>query len=106
MVMLKPVSPYISDAVAHIFYYTQHMATVHYENGKLHVHQEIVNNAKKNGPAKESPASKKENSATDHISLQQKQALQAIAVNKTYPITASANLLINYLAGEYPPPRA
>ena len=106
MVMLKPVSPYISDTVAHIFYYTQHMATVHYENGKLHVHKEIVDNAKKNEPAKESNSSKKENSANDHISLQQKQVLQAIALNKTYPITTSANLLSNYLAGDYPPPRA
>ena len=104
--MLKPVSPYISDTVAHIFYYTQHMATVHYENGKLHVHKEIEDNAKKNEPAKESNSSKKENSANDHISLQQKQSIQALMVNKSYQIPASANLLTNYLAGEYPPPRA
>ena len=106
MVILKPVAPYVSDAVAHIFYYSQHMATVHYENGKMHVHREIVNNAKKDQPAKETPASKKENSTTDHISLQQKQSIQAFSVIKSYQIPVAAGLLNNYLAAEYPPPRA
>lgn len=106
MVILKPVAPYVSDAVAHIFYYSQHMATVHYENGKMHVHREIVNNAKKDQPAKEMPASKKENSTNDHISLQQKQSLKALPVIKSYQIPLAANLLNNYLAAEYPPPRA
>ena len=106
MVMLKPVSPYIYDSVAHIFYYNQHMATVHYENGKMHVHNEIVNNTKKDQPAKEMPASKKENSTTDHISLQQKQSIQALALIKSYPIPLAANLLNNFLAAANPPPRA
>ncbi|MEP7237323.1 MAG: hypothetical protein ABI685_05650 [Ferruginibacter sp.] len=106
MVMLKPVSPFISDAVQHIFNYTQHMATVHYENGKYHVHKDIVDNAKKEASQKELPASKKENSANDHISIQQKQALQVSFLNTSYQITVAANLLTNYLAGEYPPPRA
>jgi hypothetical protein len=106
MVMLKPVSPYISDAVEHIFNYTQHMATVHYENGKMHVHKEIVNNAKEDHPAKEMPASKKENSTNDHISLQQKQSIQALAVINSYPIPLAANLLNNFLVAECPPPRA
>ena len=106
MVILKPVAPYVSDAVNHIFYYSQHMATVHYENGKMHVHKEIVNNAKENQPAKELPASKKENSANDHISLQQKQSVQALPVLKLYQIPSAVSLQVNYLAGEYPPPRA
>ncbi len=106
MVILKPVAPYVSDAVAHIFYYSQHMATVHYENGKMHVHREIVNNEKKDQPSKEIPASKKENSANDHISLQVKQSVQSIPVIRSYQIIATASLLNNYLAAEYPPPRA
>ena len=104
--MLKPVSPYIFDAVAHIFNYTQHLATAHYENGKLHVHKEIVDNAKKSEPAKEAPASKKENAATDYISLVHKQFIPHLQAPKSYPLLSSATLLYNYLAGEYPPPRA
>jgi hypothetical protein len=106
MVMLKPVSPYISDGVAHIFYYTQHMATVHYENGKYHVHKEIVDNAKKNDPVKETPSSKKENSANDHISFQQKQGEQITAASIVYQLSPTATLHNNYLAADYPPPRA
>ncbi|MBK7306427.1 MAG: hypothetical protein IPO01_12275 [Chitinophagaceae bacterium] len=106
MVMLKPVAPYIKNTVAHIFYYSQHMATVHYENGKMHVHREIVDNAKKDQPAKEIPAFKKDNSASDHISIQQKQSEQVLPVIRSYQIHFTASLLNNYLAGEYPPPRA
>ena len=106
MVILKPVAPYVYDAVDHIFYYSQHMATVHYENGKMHVHREILDNAKKDQPAKEIPASKKENSASDHISIQQKQSEQVLPVIRSYQIHFTASLLNNYLAGEYPPPRA
>ncbi len=106
MVMLKPVSPYLSDTVAHIFNYTQHMATVHYENGKYHVHKEMVNNAKKNIPAKEIPASKKENSANDHITVQQKQTVSFLSLNFSYQFSPASKLINNYLAGDYPPPRA
>ncbi len=104
--MLKPVSPYISDAVEHIFNYTQHMATVHYENGKYHVHKEIVDNAKKNNPVKETPSSKKEKSANDHIAIQQKQTAPDLPANISYQFTSSSNLHNNYLAADYPPPRA
>lgn len=104
--MLKPLSPYIFDTVAHIFYYTQHMATVHYENGKYHLHKELVDNAKKNESSKETPAAKKENSATDHISIPQKQPVHVLAVNISYQVSSASSLLNNYLAGDYPPPRA
>lgn len=105
MVIVKPVAPYVSDAVAHIFYYSQHMATVHYENGKMHVHQEIADNAKKEQPTKEIPSAKKENAANDHICLQQKQSVQSLSVMQSYPIPSASGLLNLYLSGEYPPPR-
>jgi hypothetical protein len=106
MVMLKPVVPYINDAIAHIFYYTQHMATVHYENGKYHVHREVMDNAKKEASQKEIPTSKKDNSTTDHTSFQQKEIPTDLSVHTLYPIGGTTALLCNYLAGEYPPPRA
>ena len=105
-IMLNPVAPYITDMVAHSFYLNQHMATVHYENGKMHVHKEIVNNAKENQPAKELPASKKQNSANDHIGLQQKQFVHILHVIKSYQIPSAVSLRNNYMAAEYPPPRA
>ena len=105
-VMLKPVAPYISDAVAHIFYYSQHMATVHYENGKLHVHKEIIDNAKKDDPAKENPSSKKENSANDHISFHKNDEQQKLNIVIVHSNPPASFLLTNDPHRDYPPPRA
>ena len=82
------------------------MATVHYENGKYHVHKELVNNSKKNNPCKENSTAKKENSQNDHISFPQKQCLQGLPVSISYQLLTSTKLINNYLAGDYPPPRA
>ena len=49
MVVLKPVSPFIADTVEHILNYTKHMATVHYENGKYHLHTELETISKEDG---------------------------------------------------------
>jgi hypothetical protein len=34
--------PVANDIIAHTFYKMQHLATVHFENGKYHVHQELA----------------------------------------------------------------
>lgn len=104
-VILKPVTPYITDAVAHIFYYTEHMATVHYEDGNFHVHIEVMDNAKKTESQKELPSSKKDNSTIDHIGLQQKELNSPVYAKSIRRFPLSPSLLYNYLAGEYPPPR-
>jgi hypothetical protein len=106
VVILKPVLPYVSDLVNHVFFYTQHMATVHIENGKMHVHKEIVDHAKKTASQKEIPASKKENTTVDHISFLQKEPITISALNRVIQIPVSAALQHNYLPGDYPPPRA
>ena len=82
------------------------MASVHYEDGKYHVHKELVDDAKKSSPTKETPASKKENSANDHIVLQQKPAATFLSTNVPFQILSATKLINNYLAGDYPPPRA
>lgn len=45
--VLKPLSPIINDVLAHTFWKMQHIATVHYENGKYHVHTELAEEGKK-----------------------------------------------------------
>lgn len=40
--LLRPLLPVLEDFTAHIFWNSEHMATVHYENGKYHVHVEIA----------------------------------------------------------------
>ncbi len=104
--MLKPALPYVSDFIGHIFFYAQHMATVHVENGKMHIHKEIVDNAKKEASQKQIPAAKKENTANDHINFPQKETAAFALLNRSFQIPVSVALQYNYLPGDYPPPRA
>lgn len=41
VLLLRPLVPAVQDVMAHMFWNSEHMATVHYENGKYHVHIEI-----------------------------------------------------------------
>lgn len=52
--LVRPLVPIVQDMVAHTFYKMEHMATVHFENGKYHVHTELQQEAKKSGPQKAS----------------------------------------------------
>lgn len=40
--VLKPLSPIVNDIVQHVFNEASHMATIHYEDGKYHVHKELA----------------------------------------------------------------
>ena len=66
-IICKPVIPALSDCVAHIFWYSEHMATVHYEHGKYHVHYENVNEAKKGFPPKDAGLPKSADITTEHL---------------------------------------
>lgn len=46
--LIKPAMPLIKDVLAHSFFKTQHMATVHYEHGRYHLHLELKDDAKSN----------------------------------------------------------
>jgi hypothetical protein len=39
--LLRPLLPVLEDVMAHMLWKNEHIATVHYENGKYHVHLEI-----------------------------------------------------------------
>lgn len=45
--LVKPVLPLVKDVLAHTFFKSSHMATVHYENGRYHLHMELNDEAKK-----------------------------------------------------------
>jgi hypothetical protein len=38
LALVKPLVPAVSDFFAHTFWKTEHLATVHFENGKYHLH--------------------------------------------------------------------
>lgn len=41
LVLIKPVLPVLADAFAHVFMEDRHTATVHFENGRYHLHLEV-----------------------------------------------------------------
>ena len=67
IIICKPLLPAVSDCIAHIFWYSEHMATVHYEHGKYHVHYENVNEAKKGYPEKDSNLPKPADLISEHV---------------------------------------
>jgi hypothetical protein len=106
IVMFKPAFPYIKDAVNHLVFYKQHMATVHFENGKYHVHAEVAKNVQEDNSNKNIPSSKKEITSTDHIVIINKELshITILSSNK-YPLPANDDLLAGNTAYNYPPPR-
>lgn len=104
-IMLKPVLPYVSDSIAHIFWYSDHIATVHCEHGKYHVHYEYLEAAKKTYPEKYPNTQKKESPSNEHLvykvlydfSTQQVMSSQFATLH--YPVISTS------LGSDYPPPK-
>ncbi len=65
--LIKPVMPYVSDGINHVFFYAHHMATVHYENGKYHIHRDLLNNSKEESTDKHSAPQKSNNANDEHL---------------------------------------
>lgn len=65
--LCKPVLPYVVDALEHVLFYKQHIATVHIEDGKMHVHKEAVDAGADNNDQEPSTAVKKSSVSWDHI---------------------------------------
>jgi hypothetical protein len=61
MVQLRPLTAVLQDVIAHTFFKMQHMATIHYENGKYHLHHELKTIAEEgnNSTSQKIPSSQK-----------------------------------------------
>ena len=68
-VQLRPLTAVLQDAFAHTFFKMQHMATVHYENGHYHLHNEVKTIAEQdNGSSAEKiPSSEKTETISSHL---------------------------------------
>jgi hypothetical protein len=107
VVMLKPVLPYINDVISHTFFYAHHMATVHYANGKYHVHYEIARDIKNQKSDKSTSSNlKKDNLTNEHLvpsCLKNNFIVADLATN--YLLRPSPDLLNGNVKNNYPPPR-
>ena len=102
--LLKPLLPYVADACAHAFWYSSHMATVHYVNGKFHVHKEVMEESKKtnnNSPL----AEKKDQQQNDHLPVNPSHLSAFSASAVSIYAQLNTNLLPAYSNTTYPPPK-
>ncbi len=67
IIILKPVLPIVSDAVAHVFWKLEHISTVHSHDGDNHVHQEIMKTEAQDRSGKTTAPSRYEVSVNPHL---------------------------------------
>ncbi len=104
--LFKPVLPSISDFIAHTFWYSRHMATVHYEHGKYHVHYQYLEESKKNFPIKNAHLLKNEMPSNDYFVCEQAYDFLFWQTPHDHFKRLSFYLSSASLKDDYPPPRA
>ncbi len=105
--MLKPLLPYASDFIGHVFFKAQHMATVHIENGKMHVHKEVANNAKEDSSDKNTTNHKKDTNPNEHDVFFSSTTFCSTSINaRVYNLMLTPVVPTGKHQCNYPPPRA
>ena len=103
--VLKPMLPFVADAVAHAFFYQKHIATVHSVNGKRHVHHEFVRTIKNDNTRNNTANNKKIEVTDDHLFLSNKCKTHLyICVNPTIK-SVNLHLISPPLFSQFPPPK-
>jgi len=104
-IVFKPLYPSIADIIAHVFWYSKHMATVHYEHGKYHVHYEYAQAAKNKYPEKDTHLSKLAYGSEHLVTTDAYDICLSPVIKNKFFITSSY-LLVRHLNNDFPPPRA
>jgi len=103
-VIIKPVMPSLSDLVAHIFWYSHHMATIHYEHGKYHVHYDYLEAAQKEADSKTPAQTKNTRDDNEHLAI-----IETYCLALFFPEAAARDNrkwihVFTCLTSDYPPP--
>ena len=105
MVICKPILPFMTDTVAHIFCYSEHMATVHYEKGKYHMHYESLAAAKKVGTEKSPTANKTPKGSSEHVMIFSQFDFSIASFRNNGFCNSFVSIPHNWLSNSYPPPK-
>jgi len=103
--VIKPVLPFVTDAVAHAFFYQKHIATVHWKNGKSHVHHEFINEAKKENTSKTGSSTKKLMPSDDHLIIVNRSTFLPWIYTQPQLHPNSTNAVSGYYCSDFPPPK-
>ncbi|MBI3238514.1 MAG: hypothetical protein HYZ43_06705 [Flavobacteriia bacterium] len=106
---LKPILPFASDFIAHTFNEFDHVATVHFENGKYHVHAEVVNDSKSKNSDSEEPVNETNFKTDLHCAPEINFSFseQSIIIPETTKIALQTQAFANgrFISPNYPPPQ-
>ncbi len=102
---MRPLVPLAADMIAHTFWYSQHMATVHFENGKYHVHYQYLNETQKSIPGKNPHSNKTETFNSDYTASAQDYYFPIRLVMNNYLCKPSSSIPEVYPQRNYPPPK-
>ena len=106
LVMVKPMMPYVFDLIAHSFFLTKHMATIHFENGKYHIHAELAKQSEDQSSDKNTNTNTKKPTLSEHtIFLNTTNIISKSIVIITYNTTPNSITAVGNCSKIYPPPR-
>jgi hypothetical protein len=98
--------PAITDCLAHTFWKMNHVATVHYENGKYHLHAELEKAADESETKNKAPKALSSETVFQHI----KSEILLLNIYQTTEHTINSAYVIDYaevfIENTNPPPRA
>ncbi|HLY70728.1 MAG TPA: hypothetical protein VKR53_13435 [Puia sp.] len=104
-VLVRPAVPFVADVIAHTFWYAHHVATVHFENGRYHVHYQYMKEAQKSFPGKNQQQAKTEVFIADHLLGNRKFDLVFFLIDKKYFEDLSFSIPQVNPFQHYPPPK-
>ncbi len=104
--MCKPVIPLVNDFLAHTFWKTEHVITVHHENGKNHLHYELKKASDQDSKDGNSTSPKSSESVSVHILQQNNFDSYYSIVFEQKHLSGFYNLRSTFLELNTPPPKA
>jgi hypothetical protein len=103
-VWLSPLAPVVSDWLAHTFWLSEHVATVHYENGSYHVHYEIKEISKETQHATPQNAPQKSANETVQVHISATASELPVLQHTTTVFIPQLNGIIQHIFRTVPSP--
>jgi valyl-tRNA synthetase len=104
--LIKPIMPIVNDVIAHTFYKMEHLATVHFENGKYHVHEELASEASKRNDAKGTNQFSENETLSSHIINKKIEYKIYPSLSSKIIFSKEQHLLDAFVQNVTPPPEA
>ena len=105
---LKPLTAVVNDVLAHTFWKVQHMATVHYENGHYHLHNELktISEEDKSSTQEKAPSSEKSDETNSNQIVHELNFNFETAITYVSPIIdPKQNIVCGFRTINSPPPK-